>query len=330
MLKLSEIITNQNKYLCILNKKTLHLQKFFDNYFIFNDNSLKLILWESVSSFDFLNIQILFLKLKSLRDKEFSNEISLLKKKHSLKFNLISPLPIKNINNFIDNITDEKLPVNLNSENLIEFHRLHCTFKKKNSILLTIFQYFSFNLKDFNYFIISNNYHIKIKNYQNLNKTFNSFFEAVEFLLKDTNQLKINEINIFTEYINTNKYKEKNFNNIYETYTYWQNYFKEEDFSYCQCLYINYKELENYSYLNPKFLKLKPIQYLYSKHKTKIINRRLSIELSDYEIITDYKKFYMEKILKFPSSQNPEEKIHKIKLKSLVINRKIKTFNFNY
>lgn len=327
MLKLSEIIKNSDKYFAIVNQQTFYLQKFFKNYFIFDDKVLMKNLWETTESLYFLNIEILFLKLKNLRERLYVNEIQSIKKKHFNNTIFVTPIFFKNINTFIDDITNHSFLVNVVSENFIHLHKLHCTFKNKNSILLTIFQYFSFNLKDLYYFIIYNNYYIKIQNYKNLNKTFNSFSDAINFLLQEKNELKINKINDFLLYIKNNNYKEKKFNNIYDTYSYWQIYFKEETVKYCECLYISHKEIDNYSHLNPINLNIKPINHLYANH-TKVTNRHLTIELSNYETVTNYKKFYIEKILKFPIHK--EDNGRKIKLKSLMFNNKIKTFNINY
>lgn len=341
MIKLSEVFqkNNFNNYLCILNKNTEEFKNFFPNYLLIDTNINEELLWQSIETCNFMNLKIFFSNLSIFYEKTYNNKVlNILENitEENKNLTIISPLGVFSTLNFInDRIEDyifERYPVTkVLSNNFLKFHKLHCSLKNKNSILLTFFFHYSYNLGDFFNFFIRNNY-CKINSFENGNLILKSFEDGLNLLINNGNFLeKFYTSKLYKDLLNFNL----NIKNtkIYDTYIYWKNYFSEESIEYCQCHYTTEREIDNFTYYN-----LEKTSYN-RNYNHNPIKRQISIELPAPETISNYKKFYLENIFQYKSINNLLENYYEInnqksmkniKVKSLVVSKKTSVFNWYY
>lgn len=343
MINLSEIFAKNNfaDYLCLLNKNTESFKDFFPNYILVDNFINEELLWDSIKNGSFMNLKIFFSNLSSFYQKEYNNKI--LKILEEIPNNetyksltIISPLGVFPTLNFINDMTNQevfkKYPVTkILSGNFLKFHKFHCSLKNKNSILLTFFFHYSYNLGDFFNFFIRNNFCQNIENFSYNSLIIKSFLQGLELLTKNNNYKE----DFFTSKFHGDlmDFSLIKTNNVYDTYIYWKNYFKEAPMDYCFCNYISVKEIDNFTYYRLES------QVAINKNNISPIKRHVNIELHIPENINNYRKFYLENILKFPENKkllenyyqlNNQKIMKNIKVKSLVFNKKTSVFSWYY
>jgi hypothetical protein len=328
MIQLSEIFkkNNFNDYLCILNKNTEDFKDVFPHYIIIDNSINEELLFDSIKDFHFMNLKIFFSNLNGFYEKEYNKQIlDIIDSNKNNSLIIISPLGVFNNLNFINN-TDKFThypSTKILSENFLKFHKFHCCLKNKNSILLSFFFHYSYNLGDLYNFFLRNNL-CKINNFNYSNLILKSFSEGIRILEEsiDTNTKLYKDLIDFQTI------------NVYNTYIYWKNYFNEPSIKYCHCNYTTYKEIENFTYYH-----LEKETYFKDVFSGNNIKRHININLNTPETINNYKNFYLENILNFPDSNPILEKYYKInnqqlmkniKVKSLVFNKKVHVFNWYY
>ena len=122
--------------------------------------------------------------------------------------------------------------------------------------------------------------------------------------------------------------------NLYTTYKNWQSFFQEPPIKYCNCFYVSIKDVNNYTYYHLQMPE--PLKFSFNLNSVK--KRFLSIELNKPYSIHDYKKFYLENILGFSSSQLlknnfcklKNQSIQNIKFQSLTTVTKTNIFSWNF
>lgn len=325
MIKFSDILKgNQFKnFFCILNKNTEGFKDFFPNNIVISNDVNEKLLWESIENIKFMNLKIFFSNFEIFYKKEYNNKILNIYNEYDGNLSIISPLGVFNCINFINDLTNHDIfkkyaVTKVISGNFLKFHKLHCSLKNYNSILLTIFFHYSYNFGDFLKFFIKNiNINIEIFNNHLILESFQEGFNIF-----------LNNKNFPIEFLNSKLYKDlMDFNliktNIYDTYIYWKNYFSEESINYCQCAYTTYKDLENFTYYNleePEFIDFE---------STVENKRHISIELKEPQIVNDQKKFYLENILNLHNNFFIK-KAKNIRVKSLRVTKKTSLFKFSY
>lgn len=310
--KLSKI----DNLLLLVNKQT---EKFVDilqikKFICIEISIIEEELLTSLMVCSFLSKEIFLYALQKQYNTNYQNMVQNIIQNHS-KENLISPLGVANVHYQIineENLFSLEKTVIVNNE-FLTLHKMVCSLKPIKSILLSILLHNSFLLIDLQEFLILDNLVEEFGFLDIQAHICHSLIDGINILKK--NNWKIKE-EILMNY--------KKQDDLYKTFLYGKKIFQEKDISLCSCHFINYKDVDQYTYYN-----LEKNIPLIQVNRVILQKRHVIIPLKEAQTIQDNKKFYIENILGFKSVMSENNK-KKTKPKSLRTQTTYQEFNFMY